>query len=158
MSKNNNDDDDLNDLYFSQSDEEDDNLFLSANDALELLLGGLSGLLSAYDMAGNYEERCVARYEGDKDCFVSTAMVTDSNRPYETAICHPEYNDGRVIVVESYDTKEQALTGHARWEKMFVDNDIPDEIEDVSQSEITNWARNALGKIIYKKTNKDEKI
>jgi len=58
-------------------------------------------------MMGNYEERKVDRFEKG-DVFVDTAAITDSEHPYETGIRHPRYNNGELIIVAMYDTKEEA--------------------------------------------------
>lgn len=58
-------------------------------------------------MAAPYEQRKVARFE--KDGFmVDTAAVNDSEHPFETAVEHPNYNDGKMVIVEEYDSKEEA--------------------------------------------------
>ena len=63
------------------------------------MFGGMSIL--------NYESRSLGRYEED-NLFVSTALVTDSDDPYETAIAHPFYNEGTIVIVETYDSKDDA--------------------------------------------------
>lgn len=58
-------------------------------------------------MIGDYEDRKVARYKNG-DVFVDTCRVTDSDQPYETAVIHPAYNNNHLIVVEMYNSKEEA--------------------------------------------------
>ena len=58
-----------------------------------------------------YKNRVVDNYKGD-GFTVDTASVNDGNHPYETGIEHTEYNDGAWIIVEAYDTKEDAQIGH----------------------------------------------
>ena len=42
-----------------------------------------------FEMMYNYDSRCVGRYESeDGKVMVSTALVTDGRKPYETAIRH----------------------------------------------------------------------
>lgn len=78
----------------------------------------------------NYEERKVANYK-ENDLFVDTCRVSDSSKPYETAVAHPTYNNGELIIVELYDTIEEAKEGHERWvDKML--NNPPRQIVDVS--------------------------
>ena len=77
------------------------------------------GLFDFLEMSGNYEERKVANYSEGK-LVVDTCAVTDSSKPYETGITHPDYKDGDWIVVELYDTKEQALEGHDKWVKKMT--------------------------------------
>lgn len=84
------------------------------------------------DMASSYETRNVDRYEKN-DLIVDTAAVTDSPKPFETAISHREYNNADWIVVECYSTKEEALNGHKLWVKIMTSKSLPDEIRDVSE-------------------------
>jgi len=65
-------------------------------------------------MIGNYEQRKIANDKVDGGV-VSTAAVNDSDKPYETGICHPSYDDGNWVTVELYDTMEQAKIGHKKW-------------------------------------------
>lgn len=67
-----------------------------------------------FNMAGNYDLRKVAHDE-EGDLIVDTAAVTDGRQPYETAVCHPCYNNGRWVIVEAYDTTQEAQAGHERW-------------------------------------------
>ena len=86
------------------------------------------------DMANNYRERKVDRYE-QCEILVDTALVNDAEKPYETAIEHPMYNDRIMIIVEYYDTKEDAQNGHDRWVELLTGNNLPDVITDVSTAE-----------------------
>ena len=87
------------------------------------------------DMMDTYEERKVASFEKD-DLFVSTVRVTDSVEPYETAICYPKYNEGKLVIVEMYDTKEEAEAGHKKWVTLMTAKKLPEKLTDVSTSEI----------------------
>ena len=64
--------------------------------------------------AGNYEERRIGRDDYPWG-FISTCRVSDGAKPYETAVEHGNYNNGEIVIVENYDTKEDAAAGHARW-------------------------------------------
>lgn len=90
-----------------------------------------------FSMAGNYEDRKVGRWNGENNDFVSTALVTDSLHPYETAICHPDYNNGNLIIVEMYASKKDAIKGHEKWVKVMTSDKLPDSFVDVSSSEIS---------------------
>ena len=57
-------------------------------------------------MAAPYEDRKVARYDATWG-FISTVSVNDGNQPYETAVEHSAYNDGDMVIVQAYDTKEE---------------------------------------------------
>jgi len=69
-------------------------------------------------MMDDYEDRKIARYDDEKTgLMVSTCSVTDSSAGYETAIEHPSYNGGHIIIVEEYTSVEKAKKGHAKWKK-----------------------------------------
>ncbi len=89
------------------------------------------------DMADNYEERKVNCYR-DKEVglCVDTCMVTDSEKDYETAIGHPQYNDGKWVIVELYNTKEETQEGHNIWVKRMTGKKLPEQLKDVSTAEI----------------------
>lgn len=99
-------------------------------------------IFNMFMMAGNEEERRVKRYESD-DVVVSTVLVTDSEFQYETAISHVSYNNGNWVVVENYETEEEAATGHDVWEKKAKDDALPDVLVDVSGC----WAGKTLNNL-----------
>lgn len=79
----------------------------------------------------NYESRKVASWQNETgDQMVSTARVSDGNQPFETAFEHPEYNDGKIVIVEAYDTKEEAEAGHVRWLKVMTEGPLPDSLRE----------------------------
>lgn len=92
-------------------------------------------MLDFFDMMGNYELRAVARFEQD-GLVIDTCAVTDAAQPYETGICHPSYNDGKWIIVELYDTREEAQIGHDKWVKTMTANELPKWLQDVSSAAI----------------------
>jgi len=103
-----------------------------------------------------YEQRQVARYEKD-GVFVDTCAVNDSDQPFETAIEHPKYNDGKMIVVQMYDTKEQAQKGHDKWVEKMTSKELPKAIKNVGTADIVKFA-GALGfdlNEIYRKIDDD---
>lgn len=91
-------------------------------------------------MADNYEQRVVANFvpEGASDWLVDTAAVTDSEQPFETAVQHPRYNEGAIVIVELYDTREEALAGHERWVKTMTAKKLPATLKDVSTCEVVD--------------------
>ena len=99
------------------------------------MIGNIAGIM------GNYEARLVANTEIDGG-IVDTCRVTDSHRQYETGISHPAYHDGLWVIVEGYDTKEQAALGHARWVAALAAK--PARLTDVSECGIARLA-DALG-------------
>jgi hypothetical protein len=102
------------------------------------------------DMMGDYDHRKVGRLDKE-GLMVSTARVTDGDKPYETAIKHPLYNKGGMIIVEAYSTKSDALIGHAKWEKTMTSKNLPKELADCCNSEVMQMMRDAGGKIVFKK-------
>jgi len=87
-------------------------------------------------------QKAISPEKIEKDLFhagaVSTISTKDSTKPFETAIAHRSFNNGRWIVVEEYDNVEDAKTGHSKWKKdMFIDEHLPDELTDVSTSPIS---------------------
>ena len=81
------------------------------------------------EISKNYEERKVDFFNNGV-CEVSTVSVTDGNLEFETAISHPNYNDGELIVIQAYATKELAQKGHDNWIKIMTSDSLPDKIRD----------------------------
>ena len=90
-------------------------------------------------MLGNYDTRRVERHD-DGDLIISTAYVTDGSHPYETAVAHPDYNEGSFVIVESYDSKEDAEQGHVRWIDTMTNEPLPDKLVDCANSGISQLA------------------
>lgn len=88
------------------------------------------------EMFGDYERRKVGRFDAEWG-FVSTALVTDADKPYETAVKHRDYNDDKIVIVEAYDTKEHAETGHAQWVSAMTTIPLPDFLVDKGLSEVS---------------------
>lgn len=97
---------------------------------------GLFGFIEDMD---NYKERVVDSYK-ENDLFVDTAAVSDSTKPFETAIAHPKYNDGKIVIVELYDTKEDAQVGHDKWLNLMLEKP-PRQLSDVSTACSANLLR-----------------
>lgn len=94
------------------------------------------------DMLDNYEDRKVDLYE-DNNLFVSTAYVIDGSQQYETAVVHPNYNNGNMIIVEAYNTKEKAQEGHNKWVKTMTSDSLPEKLYDCCNNELSQL----LGKL-----------
>lgn len=95
-------------------------------------------MLNFANMAGNYENRKVDRWDSkDEGKMVSTAEVSDGRKPYETAVKHPGYNKGHMVIVECYATKEEAQIGHDRWEDLIKKGALPTVLEDCGNSEVS---------------------
>lgn len=90
-----------------------------------------------FDMMYDREDRKLANTEVDGGV-VDTCRVTDSSKPFETGIAHPSYNEGKWVIVELYDSKEDALSGHEKWiEKIKMK---PDFLEDINECEFGDFA------------------
>ena len=94
-------------------------------------------MFSFFNDMDNYEERKVARYEKD-DIRIDTCYCSDTEKPIETAISHPNYNDGKWIIVDYADTKKEALLKHNKWVKKMTSEKLPEQIKDVSTAGITS--------------------
>lgn len=81
---------------------------------------------------------------------VSTIEQDDSMDPYETAVKHPEYNDGDWIIVEMYETKDRAIIGHDKWVDKMTSDPLPDELPENGTSIIGIMCR-ALGEASHKR-------
>lgn len=98
-------------------------------------------MFSFYQMAGNYEDRKVGRDDFDWG-FVSTAEVCDGVKPYETVVEHNRY--GKMVIVENYDTKEEAQQGHTKWVNTMTSDDLPKVLVDCNNSGVAQFGA-ALG-------------
>ena len=107
---------------------------------------------------GNYEERKVDRYDGEEGLCIDTARVSDSKKPFETGIEHPSYNDGKWVIVETYDTKEAAETGHNIWVEKMTAEELPKELVDMSSAEVAELAFEVCGgsRVFVKKELKEK--
>jgi hypothetical protein len=88
------------------------------------------GIFDFLQDAGNYEERKVSN-DIVNGATIDTCAVSDSDHPFETGIVSPDYNDGKWVIVEEYDSKELAEIGHKKWVDLFTNNK-PTELIDVS--------------------------
>lgn len=92
-------------------------------------------MFSFLSMIGNYEERKVDNYQSGF-LTVDTCKVTDSQMPYETAVEHPNYNNGKWVIVETYLTKQQAQEGHTKWVTIMTTEPLPVSLVDVSTADV----------------------
>ena len=105
--------------------------------------------------AGSYEERRVGRYDDENvGLMVSTASVNDGAHPFETAVAHPEYNDGAMVIVEAYDTKEDAKVGHERWVTTMIAKELPKQLVDCCNSEVGQLSSAAGCETVYPRVSK----
>lgn len=98
----------------------------------------------------SYEHRKVGRWDNEAgDQMVSTAAVTDGREPYETAFMHPDYNDGKMVIVECYSTREAAEEGHARWVKTMTHGPLPNRLIDCANAEVAQFLNALGGRMIF---------
>jgi len=88
-------------------------------------------------MVGTHNDRKIDRYEKD-GLFIDTCRVNDGKQPYETAVEHPAYNGGNMVIVEAYDTKEEAQEGHDEWVKKMTAPELPAQLVDCMNAHITD--------------------
>lgn len=100
----------------------------------------MSKMFNFFQDFTTYEQRKVARFE-QGPLTVSTTRVSDGKRPYETSIKHPDYNRGKWLPVEAYNTREEAEAEHERWVQRMTANPLPDSLTDCCNSEIGQLAR-----------------
>ena len=98
----------------------------------------MANMFSFLADVGNHEQRQVANTEHAPDFIIDTAAVSDGVRPFETGIMHPAYNNGKWVIVEGYNTREEALAGHAKWDVcMFPE--LPDQLVDCGNAMISSF-------------------
>jgi len=68
-------------------------------------------------MFKKYNDRKVA-VDVVNEVTIST-MAVYNVAPFETAIKHPQYEDGHWCIVEFYDDRELAVLGHKKWLETF---------------------------------------
>jgi len=87
------------------------------------------------------QKREIIGQHREHDWGVSTAQMFDTDNPYETAIKHPSYHDGEIIIVEEYATREQAERGHQKWLAIMRAPMLPATLEDVSTAGIAKFGK-----------------
>jgi hypothetical protein len=96
--------------------------------------------------ADNYQDRAVAHWTSDDGTVeVDTCRVSDGHQPIETAVIHPEYNDGAWMIVEAYPTVEQAQAGHERWVELCRRDALPAVIADCCNAKVASFASMLAG-------------
>jgi hypothetical protein len=100
----------------------------------------------------NYDDRKVDRFESDEgNLLIDTCKVSDGKQDYETGIAHDDYNDGKFIIVEAYDSAKDAQVGHNKWVKIMTKGELPDELIDCGNSEISELCGAFGYEMVYKK-------
>ncbi len=86
-----------------------------------------------YATSDTYEERVVGKFT-QAGILISTAHVPDGQQPIETCIIHPEYGNSLSIIVEAYDTIEDAREGHEKWVGVMTSTELPDSLTDCANA------------------------
>ena len=79
-------------------------------------------------MSDNYDKRCVAN-DKRANFTLDTALVTDRDWLYETAVHHRCFNDDCWIILDGCDTIEEAREIHQKWLD-FLETDSYDNLKD----------------------------
>ena len=85
----------------------------------------------------------------NEDMMIDTIRVSDGERSFETAISHFRYHDGKLVIVQAYDTWSEAVAGHESWIATMTrdplpeylrgaENDIFSQILDLMEGEESN--------------------
>jgi hypothetical protein len=114
-------------------------------------------------MMGDREQRKVDNTEVKVDDVfqgtVDTCRVTDSTKSFETGIQSEFYRlNGDWVIVESYDTKEEAIIGHKKWCEFLASK--PNFLQDVGECQLVQLSL-ALGadvRGIYKRNPPNVKV
>lgn len=106
-----------------------------------------------FGMMGNYENRKVGRDDFPWG-FISTCSVTDGAHPYETAVEHTAYNDGKLVIVEAYDSKDDAELGHAKWVATMTAKKLPASLTDCANAEVSQMIVALGGDMKFKRGEK----
>jgi len=88
----------------------------------------MSGMFGDYTRLERYEEYD----DGDLMLVVSTIRAGDTDHEYETAVSGTNISPGRWVIVEEYDTIEQAGAGHLKWIETMTGDNSPKSLDDVS--------------------------
>jgi len=110
--------------------------------------------LSFVSMLGNHEVRKIGRNGYDWG-LISTVQVTDGILSFETGIRHRDYSDN-MIIVEAYQTKEEASSGHEKWVRTMTSDSLPDVLQDCCNAKISQLYLKIHGEpLIYPRISKE---
>lgn len=112
-----------------------------------------SKVFNFIDEVRTYEERVVAYFD-DGNLRVSTVAVNDGNLPFETGVGHSEYNDGNWVIVGAYRTRADAAFGHKGWIKTMTDDELPEYLLDIANSEIAQKLVAQGGNMVFPRKNR----
>lgn len=69
-------------------------------------------------MASDYNSRKVERTKRE-NFTLDTCKVYDRSWLYETAVCHRDFNNNNWIILDGYDTEDEAIKMHNTWLKLL---------------------------------------
>ena len=92
--------------------------------------------LGMLGMIGNYEQR-VVKNDKTTDFILDTAEVYDRSWIYETAVSHKDFNNGKWIILDGTNTREDALKAHEKWLKALEAG--VDSLEDYYDETVYNY-------------------
>jgi hypothetical protein len=92
------------------------------------------------DMRDNYDSRKVDNTVLDGSTTIDTCYVNDGSKPYETGISSPKYNHGMWVIVENYNTKEDAQKGHNKWVGIMSCDKLPEKLVDCNNSMVQQFS------------------
>jgi len=95
----------------------------------------------------SYDQRSVNRYERGS-LVIDTCRIFGSKQPFETAIRHPEFSVNWIIV-EAYDTVEEAQSGHERWVDVMTRKHLPEELRDCCNSKISDLCVESGNRLVF---------
>src|ERR1035437_7492788 len=105
-------------------------------------------LISIFDFlldANDHTTRQVATFiDDERGLAVDTTIVSDGEKPFETAVLHPRYNSGKWIIVEAYDTIGQAELGHKRWLATMT-GELPESLTDCANAKVAQVLKEVGG-------------
>lgn len=105
----------------------------------------LKGIFDFLLDKNDHPARQVATFiDDERGLMVDTAIVSDGKKPFETAVRHPRYNSDKWIIVEAYDTINQAGLGHQRWVAVMT-GELPESLTDCANSKIARVLKEAGG-------------
>lgn len=96
----------------------------------------MDGVFDFFKDIGNYKDRVVANFQDKKGLSVDTSRVSDGSHPFETGVKHPRYYEGHWIIVQAYDTKEEAKAGHEVWVSLMTAKELPKVLKDCQNAKI----------------------
>ena len=76
----------------------------------------------------------------NEDVVVDTGQVNDGFKPYETYVKHILYKPGGSLIVEAYDTPEEASKGHEKWVNILTSDPLPESLMDCGNDPINRFA------------------